>query len=88
MEQGALEVLLEAQFRHYVLGNAASYNANYSATSSASIVDWAVNYRMSTLKLTGPLHIIMTHDEVEFPLAELFPQLASEYALSLNPPCL
>ena len=39
---------------------------------------------MPTLKLPGPMHIIMMYDEVDFPLFGLIPQSASEYALSLN----
>lgn len=57
------------------------------AIGPASTVDWAVNPKF-ILKLTGPLHIVMTYDEVDFLLSGLLHQFASEYALSLNPPCL
>lgn len=45
--------------------------ANAPATSDASVVDWAVNPRTPTLKLTGPLYIIFMHDEVEFSAARV-----------------
>lgn len=67
--------------------NTAPLLAKGPATSSASIADWVVNPCMPTLKLARPLHIIMIFDEVDFPLAGLTPQLASEYALSRNLPC-
>lgn len=84
VERRALEVLLNLNSVIMLWRNTASLTADFPAASSASVVDWAVNPFVPTLKLTRPMHIITLYDELNFSLSRLLPQLVSEL-LGLNP---
>ena len=68
--------------------NTASSIVRAIATSSASIVDFAVSPCTPALKLIGALAKTTMYDDMDLPLSGLLPQLASEKTASLKPPCL
>ena len=63
-----------------------SFIVSAAATSSASIVDCAVNPCSPTLKLIGAFANMTMYEDMDLPLSGLLPQLASENAVSLKPP--
>ena len=72
---------MEAQPKHH-------FGVETRTTSSASIVDCAASPFSPTLKLIEALPSITMYEDVDLPLSGLLPQLASEKAASLKPPCL
>ena len=68
--------------------NTASFIVRATAKSFDSIVDCAVSPYSPILKLVGALASITIYDDADLSLSGSLPQLASEKAARLKPPCL
>ena len=85
LQRHAGKALVGAQHQLHV---GAEHHLLQCPTSSASIVDCAVSPCSPIVKLIGALACITMHDDVDLPLSGSLPQLVSEKAASLRPPCL
>ena len=68
--------------------NTASFIIKAAATSSTSIVDYAISPCSPTVKMIGALANIMMYDDADLPWQGLMLQLASKKQACLKPPCL